>query len=328
MPKPPHSPLTTTAPSLANSLVPTRHGALWLEAGQHPQGRVHLSAASGLVRSGAQLFVVADDELHLGVFGDTLGGGGALQPGRLLRLLAGDLPADKGPRKKAKPDFETLALLPPLPGCACGALLALGSGSRPNRETGVLLALAAPGVLNGRTAIVPLAALYAPLRKRFADLNIEGAWVSSGELLLLQRGNKGDARSACIRYDWNLMAPWLAGLQPLQPAAKSIQILNLGSVDGVPLSLTDGVPLPNGEWMFSAVAEDTADSVADGACVASALGVVTPEGQVRRCITLQGAPKVEGIAVQTEGDDWVVTLVTDPDDPTVASQCLMVRMAR
>ena len=322
------TPLPTHRGHALPVLSPTTHGALLLEPGQHPQGRGHLSAASGLVRSGAQLFVVADDELHLGLFEDTLAGGGALQPGRLVRLLEGDLPADKGPRKKAKPDLESLALLPPLPGCACGALLALGSGSQPNRETGVLLALAAPGVLNGRMASVQLAALYAPLCKRFADLNIEGAWVSSGELLLLQRGNKGDARSACIRYDWNLIAPWLAGLQPLPPAAKSIQILNLGSVDGVPLSLTDGVPLPNGEWMFSAVAEDTQDSVADGQCVGSALGVVTPEGQVRRCAILQGAPKVEGIAVQTEGDDWLVTMVTDPDDPGLASQCLMVRMPR
>ena len=87
-----------------------------------------MSAASGLVRSGAQLFVVADDELHLGVFEDTLGGGGVLTPGRVVRLFEGDLPNPKGPRKKAKPDLETLALLPPLPGCACGALLALGSG--------------------------------------------------------------------------------------------------------------------------------------------------------------------------------------------------------
>ena len=323
-----HLPTQAQARCAAPSLLPTRHGALWLTAGQHPEGRVHLSAASGLVRSGTQLFVVADDELHLGVFEDTLGGGGVLTPGRVVRLLEGDLPNPKGPRKKAKPDLETLALLPPLPGCACGALLALGSGSRPNRNTGVLLALGAPGMLNGRTATVQLAPLYAPLRKRFADLNIEGAWVSSGEMLLLQRGNKGDARSACIRYDWNLMAPWLAGLQPLPPAAKSVQVLNLGSVEGVPLSLTDGVPLPNGEWMFSAVAEDTADSVTDGTCVASALGVVTVEGVVRRCVMLEGAPKVEGIALQTVGEDWLVTMVTDPDDPMVASQCLMVRMPR
>lgn len=44
-----------------------------------------------------------------------------------------------------------------------------------------------------------------------------------------------------------------------------------------------------GEWMFRAVAEDTSDSVVDGACVAS---VVSADGQVLRLMRLQGAPKV------------------------------------
>ncbi len=315
-------------PSFSSTLTPQCIGTLRLDPAQYPQARTHLSAASGLVRSGPTLYVVADDELHLGLFEDTVAAGTPPAPGRLLPLLEGDLPRDAAQRKKAKPDFETLTHLPPLPGCAGGALLALGSGSRPNRERGVLLALAGPGQLNGRQAVVSLSALYAPLRKRFADLNIEGAWVASGELHLLQRGNKGDARSACIRYDWNLAAPWLAGVQAQPPAIKSVQVLDLGAVDGVPLSLTDGVPLPGGEWLFSAVAEDTRDSVADGACVASALGVVAADGQVRRLVRLQGAPKVEGIAVQTLGDDWRVTMVTDPDDPAVASQLLTVRLPR
>ena len=317
---PPDAPISTSA-----TLQPTRLGALFIDPTQHPQGRAHLSAASGLVRSGKSLFVVADDELHLGVFEDTLATGAQPPPGILLRLQEGDLPQDPVQRKKAKPDLETLALLPPLPGCAGGALLALGSGSKPNRETGVLVALGGPGKTNGRMARVDLKPMYAPLRKRFADLNIEGAWVSSGELLLLHRGNKGDARSACIRYDWNLVAPWLSGLQPSPPAAKGVQVIALGTTQGIPYSLTDGAGLPDGEWMFSAVAEDTNDPVNDGACVGSALGIVGADGRVRRMVSLQGAPKVEGIAVQREGNDCVVTLVTDPDDASLASQCLSVR---
>ena len=317
---PPHA-----VPVIRSTLHPTRLGALWIDPAQHPEGRVHLSAASGLVRSGKSYFVVADDELHLGVFDDTLTAGTPPPPGNLLRLLEGDLPKDPVQRKKAKPDLETLALLPPLPGCVGGALLALGSGSKPNRETGVLVALGGPGKPNGRMAQVDLKPLYAPLRKRFSDLNMEGAWVSSGELLLLHRGNKNDDRSACIRYDWNLVAPWLAGLQPQPPAAKSVQVIDLGSVDGIPFSLTDGAGLPDGEWMFSAVAEDTSDNVTDGTCVGSAVGIVGVDGQVRLMLGLQGAPKVEGIAVQREANDWVVTMVTDPDDATVASQWLSVR---
>ena len=315
-------------PSFSCTLNPQNIGTLRIDPVQHPQARAHLSAASGLVRSGHTLYVVADDDLHLGLFEDTVAAGTAPAPGRLLQLLDGDLPRDTAQRKRVKPDFETLAHLPPLPGCAGGALLALGSGSTPNRETGVLVALAAPGQLNGRKAIVSLSALYAPLRKQFADLNIEGAWVTSEELHLLQRGNKNDARSACIHYDWNVAARWLAGLQTEPPAILSVQMLDLGDVDGVPLSLTDGVPLPGGEWLCSAVAEDTSSSVADGACVASALGVVAVDGQVRRLIRLQGAPKVEGIAVQTDGEDWLVTMVTDPDDAALASQLLTVRLPR
>lgn len=307
---------------------------LALDPTQHPRGQPYLSAASGLVRVRQRLYVVADDELHLGVFEEhptPRPTDDDLPPGRLVRLLEGVLPHDKGKRKKAKPDLETLAQLPPLPGCPAGALLALGSGSKPQRETGVLVGLDVQGVPTGRMASVDLAPLYAPLRKRFDDLNIEGAFMLSGGLLLLHRGNKGDARSACIRFDWNLIAPWLAGLQPKPPSAKSVQLMALGDVSGVPLSWTDGTALQGGAWAFSAVAESTDDSYHDGACVGSAIGIVAPDGQLRHLRYLAGAPKVEGIAAQAVvtglGDDWVFTLVTDPDDPKIPAQMLQTHMA-
>ena len=306
---------------------------LSLDPAQHPRGQAHLSAASGLVRVRQRLYVVADDELHLGVFDEHAAAGAAgadPAPGTLVRLLDGDLPRDKGKRKKAKPDLETLAQLPPLPGCPAGALLALGSGSKPQREAGVLIGLDVQGVPNGRMASVDLEPLYAPLRKRFDDLNIEGAFVLSGDLVLLHRGNKGDARSACIRYDWNLVAPWLAGLQPKPPGAKSVQLMQLGDVGGVPLSLTDGTALQGGAWAFSAAAECTDNSYQDGACVGSAIGIVAPDGQLRHLHRLAGAPKVEGLAAQVVGtglgSDWVFTLVTDPDDPHTPSQLLQTHI--
>ncbi len=297
----------------------------------HPRGQPHLSAASGLVRAGQRLYVVADDEHHLGVFDDMALTGTTTQvttaPGSLLRLLDGDLPLKPGQRKKAKPDLESLALLPALPGCPHGALLALGSGSRPNRETGVLMALDGQGAANGRIARVDLGVLYAPLRAQFTDLNIEGAFVASGELHLLHRGNRGDARNACIRYDWNQVAPWLTGQRTRAPVAKGVQLIRLGEAGGVPLGLTDGAALSCGAWVFTAVAEDTADSFSDGACVGSAVGIVGPEGQVRQLQALHGAPKVEGVAVQADSHQLVLTLVTDPDNPAVASQLLQVRWA-
>ena len=182
------------------------------------------------------------------------------------------------------------------------------------------------GALSGRIAPVDLSDLYAPLRARFADLNIEGAFVASGELRLLQRGNRADARNACIALDWNQIAPWLGGQKPVPPAVKAVQTIELGSVDGVPLGLTDGAALSAGAWVFCAVAENTDSSYHDGHCAGSAVGAVGPDGKLRRLEFLQGAPKVEGIAVQVDGGELVLTLVTDADDPAIASQLLEVRL--
>jgi hypothetical protein len=306
---------------------------LHVNAHQHPRGQAHLSAASALVQVGSHLYVVADDELHLGRL-DAIDSNDPSSrdhpPVELTRLFEGDLPKDKAKRKKVKPDLETLAVLPSLPGCPYGALLALGSGSKPARHTGVLIALDAHAGVTERIAHIDLTDLYAPLRKRFPDLNIEGAFVSSAELRLLQRGNKGDGRNACIRYDWNLVAPWLSGKASAPPSPKSIFEIELGDVDGVPLGLTDGASLADGAWAFSAVAENTANSFLDGACAGSAVGIVSANGQLRALWRLQGAPKVEGIAVapptSATGDETVINLVTDADDPTIASQLLRVRL--
>ena len=310
-------------------LIPEHLRDLMVDPCQHPRGLPHLSAASGLVRVQHHLYVVADDELHLGVFDDIESPDAQRLPspfGELVRLFDGDLPSDKALRKLAKPDLETLAVLPPVPGCPYGALLALGSGSRGTRETGVLMAMDAAGRLSGRVAHIDLSALYAPLRAQFSDLNIEGAFVCSGELRLLQRGNQGDAHNACIRFDWNQAVPWLVEPGSPAPKPKAVQIVTLGDINGVGLSLTDGAALDHGAWAFCAVAENTKDSFHDGACGGSVVGVVAADGQVIQVQGLSGAPKVEGLAVQVAGSNLALTLVTDADDPAVAAQLLRVKM--
>ena len=188
------------------------------------------------------------------------------------------------------------------------------------------LALDAAGATTGRLATIDLAALYAPLRDRFADLNIEGAFVASGELHLLQRGNKGDRRSACVRFDWNQVVPWLMGQRSAPPQPKAVQVMELGQLAGVPLGFTDGAALAGGGWAFCAVAEATNGSYHDGACAGSAVGVVGPDGALRQLVTLQGAPKVEGLAVLVQGMELLLSMVTDADDPKVASQLLQARL--
>ena len=104
----------------------------------------HLSAASGLACAGSTIYVVADDELHLGVFNAVDN-----TPGRLLRLFDGELPAEKVARKKLKPDLEAITELPPFGNYPHGALLALGSGSKKNRRRGALLRLDPFGAIDG-----------------------------------------------------------------------------------------------------------------------------------------------------------------------------------
>ncbi len=311
---------------IAMHLTPTPLQDLLLDPATHPRGQAHLSAASGLVRAGAWLYLVADDEHHLGLLP---AGTAVLQHlpqaplVQLHRILQGDLPPDPKARKKRKPDLEALALLPASPAHPSGALLALGSGSKPNRQRGVVIALDATGRPDGVAQVVDLSVLYTPLRTEFADLNIEGAFIANDCLHLLQRGNKGDVRNACISYPLAPLLAWLAGTHTEPPAALRTTQFDLGMVDGVPLGFTDGAALAGGEgWLFSAVAENTDDSYADGECVASAIGWVGADGVLQRMAAVEGAPKVEGIALA--GDRLL--MVTDADDPACASRLLAVAL--
>ncbi|MFP2926764.1 DUF6929 family protein, partial [Pyxidicoccus sp. 3LG] len=111
----------------------TLRRTLTLEVPEAPGRLAHVSAASGLVRAGEWLYVVADDALHLAVFpmrGDA--------PGRSVRLFEGVLPEEPKARKAAKPDLEVLCRVGPLTGAPHGALLALPSGSTEVRRRGAV----------------------------------------------------------------------------------------------------------------------------------------------------------------------------------------------
>lgn len=273
-----------------------------------PARGAHLSAASGLVTAGPWLYVVADDELALGRFDRH-----AHVPGSLVTLFDGTLPTTPHARKAAKPDLEALALLPAGPEHPFGALIAFGSGSRPNRQRAALLALTAQGEVDGLPHAVDLAPLYRPLRTTFNDLNIEGAFVVGDAMCLLQRGNAHAGVNACICFELDTFAAWLHGQAPA-PYAESITHFELGSIDGVPLGFTDGTPLPDGGWLFSAVAEDTRDPYLDGRCTGSIVGVVDATGTLRDTERLIGRRKVEGISASAEGPVLHLLMVTDADD--------------
>jgi hypothetical protein len=278
----------------------------------------HLSAASGLARVGDRLYVVADDEHQLGVFSVE-----GSEPGELLTVLPGRLPDAKLQRKAVKADLEALTRLPAMPGFPYGALLALGSGSRPNREAGALIELDAWDVAREPAMPVSCAELYAALRARLPALNIEGMFATGEHLCLLHRGNKRDSINACIRLELPTALDALAAGSPLGAGTPwDIRTFDLGAIRGVPLCFTDGAAIPGGRFVFAAVAEDTEDNYEDGPCVGAAVGIVDADGRIDVLEQLEHCHKIEGVDAQVDGSAIRLLFVTDADDPDVPAALL------
>jgi hypothetical protein len=292
--------------------------SLGIAPDQHPRGQPHVSAASGLVCANGRAYVVSDDEQHLAVFRDLH------TPGSLHRILAGDLPQSKKARKQLKADLETLFFWP-----ARRSLVALGSGSRPNRDTGVVIALRADGEPVQRVRRFDLKPLYEPLRELLGEINIEGAMLLGNEWVLLNRGVSGQTGSAALHYRLGDLQQAVDGAGSLVKP-RAIRPYRLGSIDGVELGFTDGCALPGGGWVFCAAAEHTDNSYADGPCRGAAVGVVDAGGEIvalHRLGTWGDAPlKVEGIAARQSEGAIDLCLVTDADDPLLSSQLLRARL--
>lgn len=255
---------------------------------------LRLSAASGLVLQGPTLWVVADDALALHAY--DLAGVWQSQ----IVLLPGSLPSDEKKRKKRKPDFEALLALPD------GALLALGSGSKAQRQRGCC-------VREGSVQVIDLAPLYEVLAQQFQELNIEGAVIHDQQLILAQRGNGAGGENALVFLD---LAQALADIAAGQLSAVGLRHslpVSLGEVQGVPLSLTDLCTGPNGQLFFSAAAEATDSSYLDGQCLGSVLGCFSADYAVAWQRPLAPVVKVEGLAFQADGR---LLLVADADDPS------------
>lgn len=272
----------------------------------------YLSAASGLVRVGELLYVVADDELALGVFpaeGDA--------PGAWLTALAGDLPLEPKARKKRKADFEALVALPPCDAHPNGALLALPSGSRPNRVVAALFALDSRGAAPAPARAIDCSAWYAALVERFPKLNLEGAVVVDGQLRLFHRGNRGHEHrgaSACLCFEYGSIARELDAGRVAAHAMLRVDAIDLGAIDGVPLAISDACALREGRVAFCAVAEDTDDPYEDGAFKGAAIGILDAHGAIAALERIDAPAKIEGIEARESAGALELLLVTDADD--------------
>lgn len=227
-----------------------------------------VSAASGLVVAGKSLYVIADDELHLGVF----------------------------------------------PASGAGALLALGSGSRPNRRLGAVVPLDPSGAISGVARAIDLSGLYRALGDELGEVNVEGAVVLGPQLCLLNRGHPQRGGSALVRVSLRVVQRSIARHGAIGALRCKVRHFDLGEADGVPLGFTDGTALPDGRLVFCAVAERADDSYQDGPCVAAAIGMIGADGNLEWVRPLHRPWKVEGITARRDGR---LLLVTDADDARV-----------
>lgn len=266
------------------------------------EGRL-VRAGSGLAWWGERLAVVQDDT-------------------RSLALVAPDSldvewipfgPSGPDP-KRDKLDLEALV-------ATRDVLFGIGSGSTPNRE---VIVCVRPG---SGFELHRAPELYRLLRESHdfsgSELNIEGATLAGGDLVLLQRGN-GKARDGLVPVDASArlaLSELLAYLEDRRrlPLLREVVRHELGTISGVRLSFTDAAAHA-GQVFYLATAEDSPDTYADGAVAGSALGVLGRSAAV----------PIEGLRVKAEGlaiaGDGVAFVVTDADDPSLPAELCRVEL--
>ena len=295
---------------------------LVVERLEEEHGPDHIASASGVARRGDFIYVIGDERLYIGVFQAS-----STAPGRLVRVLSGELPADADARKEAKPDVEALTVLPPFHGHPYGSLLGLGSGSGPGRDRGFAWALGSDGSLRGEVSEIDLAPLYAMLADQVDSLNIEGACVMGDRLWLMHRGNHGEATNVVAELALDDVLASLTGDRRLDPhEVAAIRRYDLGQLEGVELTFSDATPLGDEVLVFTASAEAQGGDGPDGAIRGSVLGTIDRDGDVRRMRTIDRRWKVEGVHATIDTGVMDLLLVCDQDDPETPSPLLSASM--
>lgn len=282
-----------------------------------PGRPAYLSAASGVVRRGDFIYVIGDDELHLGIF--TLS---SAAPGRLQRVLAGGLSSEHGARAEEKPDLEALTLLPPFEDHPYGALLGLGSGSGPHRDRGFVCALAPDGSLAEESHEIDLHPVYELLREHVAELNVEGAATIGDRLWLLQRGSSEPGSNLVAELSLEAVIGSLRNDRRIDAGElENVRAYDLGSIDDVRLSFSDATPIADRLLVFTASAE-----AEDGGILGSVVGTLATDGTVHRLRAIDRRWKVEGVHAAMDTGVLDLTFVCDQDDPGAPSPLLSASM--
>ena len=159
-----------------------------------------------------------------------------------------------------------------------------------------------------------------------AGLNIEGALtLDEDRIRLFQRGN-AKPRDGLQPVDATADVSWAALCRHLAdphkappPSFANIRAYELGELDGVRLTFSDGETLGEGRVLYSASAEEGET----GRIAGSVLGVIEADGSARwaELIDEDGSPfegKIEGLTRDLE-DRCKIHFVIDDDDEAVPS---------
>jgi hypothetical protein len=288
-----------------------------------PVGPGHVRAASGIRVWGRRLVVIQDDVNILAIQED----------GRDFRSLLIPTGQDQGGTsgvageiKSSKMDLEACLVLPD------GRLVGFGSGSSPKRER-IVVAGPSGGIMvrEGRD-------LYALLRETTAfsgsELNIEGATAVDGGIRLFQRGNGAPTArlkpvNATGDLPLDLFLDWL-DRSGTAPHIANVRQYDLGEVAGVRYGFTDAAMMPDGRMAFIACAEDSPDTVQDGAIIGAGFGLIDHEEvRITEILAETGRPtslKFEGIEWLEDGSENTFLVVADLDDPGVPAQLGRLRV--
>lgn len=299
----------------------TEQGELRLSAPDR-DGRPFVSAASGLAAAGGASWLVSDEYGELGRF-ESLS-----RPGELLPGLT---------HTGKRPDLESLTSIAQADGSSM--LVGLGSGSKDDgtRDLALVQHVAANGAPLGAPHRTPLNELYDALRTRLPrGLNIEGLAVKNGadgaELLLFHRGRMAGDANTIFRLD---AARALDSLRRGTELGAELVLgqheVDLGELHGERLGFADATLLDDGRIAFVASAEGVDDENGNGRILGSAVGILDAQLAVQSLRPLAGTPrKVEGIELTRRLDPAAsaasLTLVTDPDDASVAAEVLTVEL--
>jgi hypothetical protein len=276
-------------------------------------------AASAIRRRGSRLVILQDDVNAIAVLDP------ATHSTLPLLLPAGPNGArvfdDGHGNKKQKLDLEACVALPD------GRLVALGSGSWPERERLVIIATDS----GSSVQVVEAGDLYAELRvhaeRRAAEINIEGAVVQGARLRLLQRGNGKHGSTpwnAILDLALDEFLGWLDG-RGRRLEVQGILEVDLGAIEGVPLGFTDATVVADGRIAFLACAEDSADAQSDGPVLGCRFGWLEADDRLAATtvvVDADGKPtglKLEGIEVSA-GGGAVFDVVADMDRPDEPGQ--------